>query len=87
MSVHNNGEQSKVQKEAQPSRSQAVTPLEVASFRALVTFCFLTCVLMVQVRVVCEGSSASKLLLLCARQHVSVIISNVFKRMVLALHL
>lgn len=35
--LHNNGEQSKVQKEARPSRNQAETPLEVASFRALVT--------------------------------------------------
>ena len=62
-------------------------PLEVASFRALVMFCFLICVLMIQVWLVCDGSSFYKLLLLCALQHVNVIISNVFKRMMLVLHL
>lgn len=64
-------------------------PLEVASFRALVMFCFLICVLMIQVWLVCETTLQIffKLLLLCALQHVNVTVSNVFKRMVLVLHL
>lgn len=44
---------------------------------------------MIQVWLVCETTLQIffKLLLLCALQHVNVTISNVFKRMVLALHL
>lgn len=81
---------SKVKSERGPALEEPSSDSsEVASFRALVMFCFLICVLMMQVWLVCETTLQIffKLLLLCALQHVNVTISNVFKRMVLALHL